>query len=281
MFLVSRVDLIAPLPRPLIQILPTAEGAPRQKVILDEMEGALHASRTVGIANGVRHELKAETLAKSSHLRHWHHVASAAAQHHHVRVIDHDVPRRAGEVPQRLSEKHLAVETPEGGVALEEQHARVAQHRRRGVHLAFPAVQFELMRRRVVLHLLARRKIILARRCRRRVSDSMPPAERGQRGVRHLRARPHQILMDSHEIPLTLVEKLQDLLPVGLRLLGAMQFRQGRRVGSQNFAACQNNTGEFSPKRWPVEKWWWLPTPGHFPSWWVTVASSCPRPTRK
>src|SRR6266571_2912710 len=39
MFLVSRVDFIAPLPRPLIQILPTAEGAPRQEVILDEMEG--------------------------------------------------------------------------------------------------------------------------------------------------------------------------------------------------------------------------------------------------
>ncbi len=43
MFLVSRVDFIAPLPRPLIQIFPTAEGASRQEVILDEMEGTLHA----------------------------------------------------------------------------------------------------------------------------------------------------------------------------------------------------------------------------------------------
>src|ERR1017187_9392243 len=47
MLLVGRVDFIAPLPRPLIQILPTAEGASRQKVILDEMEGTLHAPRTV------------------------------------------------------------------------------------------------------------------------------------------------------------------------------------------------------------------------------------------
>src|SRR5436309_14125716 len=85
MFLVCRVDLIAPLPRPLIQILPTAEGAPRQKVILDEMEGTLHASRPVRIPNRVRYELKAETLSKGSHLRHRHHVASAAAQHHHAR----------------------------------------------------------------------------------------------------------------------------------------------------------------------------------------------------
>src|ERR1019366_1782465 len=101
MFLVSRVDLIAPLPRPLIQILPTGEGASRQKVGLDEPERSLHAHRTIRIPNRVRHKLKAETLCKCGHLRHRHHVASAAAQHHHVRVIDHgetchaDPPRRA------------------------------------------------------------------------------------------------------------------------------------------------------------------------------------------
>src|SRR5258708_26664244 len=88
MFLVSRVELIAPLARLAVQILPTTEGAPGQEVILDEMERTLHAPRTVGISNRVRHELKAETLSKGGHLRHWNHVASAAAQHHHVRVID-------------------------------------------------------------------------------------------------------------------------------------------------------------------------------------------------
>jgi hypothetical protein len=126
----------------------------------------------------VRHELKAETLAKGGHLRHRHHVASAAAQHHHVRVIDHDAPRRAGEVPQRFGEKHLAVETPEGGVALEQQHPRIAQHRRCSLHLAFLAAQFELVGRRVMLHLLAGRKIIPARRRWQRVADSVPAAER-------------------------------------------------------------------------------------------------------
>jgi hypothetical protein len=44
MFLVSRVDLIAPLPRPLVQILPTTEGAPRQEVMLYEMEGVTRSS---------------------------------------------------------------------------------------------------------------------------------------------------------------------------------------------------------------------------------------------
>src|SRR5260221_12130444 len=98
MFLVSRVDLIAPLPRPLIQILPTAEAAPGQKVALDEPERPLYTRRTVGISNRVRHELKAETLSKSGHLRHRNHVASAAAQHHHVRVIDHGPRCRAAEI---------------------------------------------------------------------------------------------------------------------------------------------------------------------------------------
>src|ERR1700693_1061728 len=114
MFLVSRVDLIAPLPRPLIQILPTAEGAPRQKVILDEMEGTLDARRTIRISNRVRHELETETLSKGGHLRHRDHVASAAAQHHHVRVVDHHARCGASYVPQRIGEKHLAVESPEG-----------------------------------------------------------------------------------------------------------------------------------------------------------------------
>src|SRR6266705_3357024 len=119
MFLVSRIDLIAPLPRPLIQILPTAEGAPRQKVILDEMEGTLHACRSIRVPNRVRHELEAETLSKGRHLRHRHHIASAAAQHHHVRVIDHYARCRATHETQRLGKKHLAVETPKVWITLE------------------------------------------------------------------------------------------------------------------------------------------------------------------
>src|SRR4029453_6168303 len=113
MFLVSRVDLIAPLPRPLIQVLPTAKGAPGQKVSLDEMEGPFYAPRTVGIPNRMRLELKAETLPEGGHLRHGNHVPSAAAQHHHVRVIDHDAGGGATHVTQRIGEKYLAVETPE------------------------------------------------------------------------------------------------------------------------------------------------------------------------
>src|SRR5471030_907593 len=178
MFLISRVDLIAPLPRPLIQILPTTEGSPRQEVMLYKVKRSFDAPRTVRIPNRVRHELKAETLSKGGHLRHWHHVAAAAPQHHHMRVIDHHASGRATHESQRLGEKHLAVETPEVWITLEEQRPRIAQHRRCSLHLALLAAQLELVGRCVVLKFLARRERILARRRGRRVSDSVPPAER-------------------------------------------------------------------------------------------------------
>jgi hypothetical protein len=88
------------------------------------------------------------------------------------------MPPGATHVTQRIGEKHLAVESPEGGVALEEQHPRIAQHGGSGLHPALLGAQFEIVGRRVMLHLLAGRKIILARRRWRRVSDSVPPAER-------------------------------------------------------------------------------------------------------
>src|ERR1039458_235832 len=104
-----------------------------------------------------------------------------------MRVIDHDAGCGAPHVSQRIGEKYLAVETPEGGVALEKQHPRIAQHRRCRLHLSFPAAQFDFVRRSIMLELLARRKIILAGRYWRRVSDAVPPAERRQRGIRQLR----------------------------------------------------------------------------------------------
>src|ERR1039457_4789976 len=46
------------------------------------------------------------------------------------------MPPGATHVTQRIGEKHLAVESPEGGVALEEQHPRIAQHGGSGLHPA-------------------------------------------------------------------------------------------------------------------------------------------------
>jgi hypothetical protein len=59
-----------------------------------------------------------------------------------MRVIDHDAAWGTTHVPQRLGEKHLAIEALERRVALEEQHPRIAQDRRCGLHLAFLTGQF-------------------------------------------------------------------------------------------------------------------------------------------
>ena len=122
MFLVGGVDLVAPLARLLIQILPTGEGASGQEVVLDEGEGPLHARRTVGITDLMSHEVKAETLGQGGHLGHGNHLASGAAQHHHMGVVDHDAGGGAGEITQGVGEKHLAVKTLKARVAPEEQH---------------------------------------------------------------------------------------------------------------------------------------------------------------
>src|ERR1019366_9169696 len=79
MFLVSRVDAVAPLARLLIQVLPTGERAPGQKVIFDEGKRTFHARRTVGIADLVRHEAESEAFREGLHFGHGDHLSSAAA----------------------------------------------------------------------------------------------------------------------------------------------------------------------------------------------------------
>ena len=95
MFLVGRIDLIAPLARLLIQILPTGKRAPRQKVVLDEPERPLHARRAVGMPELVSHKAKGKALGKGNHFRHRNHFAARAAQYHDVCVVDHDPFARA------------------------------------------------------------------------------------------------------------------------------------------------------------------------------------------
>ena len=79
----------------LLQILPTGERTPGQKVAFDKAERSFYASGTIRIADLMGHELKTETLAERSHLGHRHHLAPGAAQHHHMRVIDHHAGRAA------------------------------------------------------------------------------------------------------------------------------------------------------------------------------------------
>src|SRR5208282_572433 len=128
MFLVSRVDAVAPLPCLLVQLLPTGEGAACQEVVLDKVKRPLYATGTVGIAALMGLEAETVTFGKGGHLGDRNHLTAGAAQHHDMGVVDHDpLHGSPAEVTYTLGQKHLAIEALEGWVQLEEQHARVTQ----------------------------------------------------------------------------------------------------------------------------------------------------------
>src|SRR5215472_4359004 len=116
MFLVSGVDLVAPLASLLIEILPIGEGTSGQEVPFDKVEGPLHARRAVGMAELMGHEVKAETLGEGGHLGHGNHLATGAAQHHDMRVVKEGPASGAGEVRGVLGENPLAVKARERGL---------------------------------------------------------------------------------------------------------------------------------------------------------------------
>ena len=153
-----------------------------------------------------------------------------------MRVVDHHALHGAAHVTQRIGEKHLAIEALKRGIDLEEQHARVAQHSRGGLRLVLAPAHLDQVRRRVVLHLHTRLEVILARRHNRRLADPLPAAESRQRRIGQRCAGRHQILMDSHEIPLAGKQQIQDLLPVGFGFLRPWNLRHIGGVGLQHFA---------------------------------------------
>src|SRR5580704_14291382 len=145
MLLVGGVDLVAPLARLLIQIFPTGEGPSGEEVSLDKAERSLYTGGAIGVAQLMCHESEPETVAESFHLRYGDHLSSSTTQHYHMRVVDHHASRGPREVTQCLGQKYLAVETSEGRIALEEQHPRITQNRRRRLHLSFPFAQFDFV----------------------------------------------------------------------------------------------------------------------------------------
>jgi hypothetical protein len=151
MFFIGGVDAITPLPGLFIQVWPTAERTTSQEISLNEPERPFDPSRAVGITALVGHKVEAEALSKGGHLGHRNHLSPRSAQHHHVRVVDHDAVRAAAKIPQGFREKDLAVKTLKDWVALKEQHARVAQHRRGRLHFTFLPGEFQFMGRSIVL----------------------------------------------------------------------------------------------------------------------------------
>ncbi len=95
--------------------------------------------------------------------------------------------------------------------------------------------QADLVRRGVVLYLLARGELVAAGSYHRRLPDPMAAAEGGQRLIRQRRPARHQFLMDPDQVPLALVHQLQNLLPVGLGLLRTVELVELQSHGRHRF----------------------------------------------
>jgi len=192
----------------------------------------------------VGHELEAKAFGEGSHLGHGNHLPSRSSQHHYVGVVDHDALRAAPEIPQRFGEKDFAIEALKRCVALKEQHARVAQHRRGGLHFAFLPREFQFVGRSIVLQFLAGPEVVLPYDLLRRLGEAMPATKGGQGLVGEYRPTGGQLFMDPHEIPFAAGQQLQDLLPIRFGLLRTLQYRHLRGVGTKHLAHGQTRDAQ-------------------------------------
>ena len=180
MSLGAGVDAVTPGAGLAVGVGPVGEAPAREKAALDEAEHPLDAAGAIGIADGVGHEGEAEALGEGRHLGHGDHVPPGALEHDHVGVVDHAGLAGAVHVAQGLGEEDLAFEAAELRIELEEEHPGVAEHEAGGLHAPDRAAEVQIMRRGVVLHLLARREVVAPRRLLGDLADPMAAAEGGQ-----------------------------------------------------------------------------------------------------
>jgi hypothetical protein len=189
MLLIGTVDLVAPFAGPAVEVIPVGKFSPGKEVVFNKTEWTFDAARAIGIANGVRPELKPVPLAESGHFRYGNHIYARSPQYDDMGVVDHGDPGASIEVLQGFRQEDLAFKASESRIELEKQHARITQHRRGGLHRLQFSSHMNLMGRRVVLHLLARFEVILSGRYFGLLPDMVPAAKGRQRRIGKIGAR--------------------------------------------------------------------------------------------
>jgi hypothetical protein len=222
MALVGGVHLVAKGARLGIEIGEVGKAAAGQEIVLDEMKGPLDAGRAVGIALFMRPEDEAKALGEGRHLGCRHHPRARAGRDDDVCIVNHAGRGGPGHILERVGEEDLAIEAREDRVGLEEEQPRVAQHQRGRLDALLHAADRGAVGRGVVLHLLRGREVVVADRHRRGVSDGMPPAKGRQRGIGDRDALGDELFVDADQIAAAAIDPLENLLAVGLRLLGAL-----------------------------------------------------------
>ena len=91
-------------------------------------------------------EAEAEAFGKGGHLGHGDHLASGSPQDDDVGIVNHRALGDALKLTPGLGQKDLAMEALEGRVTLKEQHVRVGEHGRGGLHFLFLSSDDRFMR---------------------------------------------------------------------------------------------------------------------------------------
>jgi hypothetical protein len=153
-----------------------------------------------------------------------------------VGVVDHAGLAGTVHVAQGLGEEDLALEAAELWVQLEEEHPGVGEHEAGRLHAPDRAAEVKVVGGGVVLHLLARREVVVPDRLLGYLADSVAAAEGGQGRIGELEPGLGQLLVHPHETALALAEEPQDVLAVLEGLLGACEPRHLGRALPQDLA---------------------------------------------
>jgi hypothetical protein len=95
-----------------------------------------HSTRAERLASPffVSPKLKTKAPSEGFHLRHRDHLFIGSTLHDNVGVVDHAGSANPLQILEGVGEKQLRIEAIKGGIELEEQHARVAQHQGCGLN---------------------------------------------------------------------------------------------------------------------------------------------------
>jgi len=179
-----RVGPFAPRPKLCVAIGLVGKRPSRVEVILDMMKRPFDARRAIGVAQPVRTKDKSEAVGEGRHLRRHHRVLTRAAGHDDTGVVDHALAARSAKIGQGLGQKHLGPEASPPRVQLRVVHARIAKDQRGALHPALDAPDYDVVRGRVVLHLLAGLELIMTRGLFGRLANAVPAAKTRQGRVR-------------------------------------------------------------------------------------------------
>ena len=168
---------LAPGAKLLVEVVQALERAAHVEVVLDVMEGSLDAPGAILVPRLVRHESEAEASRKRLHLGRGHSFSTETVGDDDRQVVDHAAVRCTAEMDNGFAEKHAALKARPTSVDLGVQVARVTHHQRRTLQRDLLARDLDRVRRRVVLHLLARTKAVRAKGLLGRRADLMPSAE--------------------------------------------------------------------------------------------------------